>query len=86
MNRLTEFDGLEFGDKMSLTENACSSVIREISRIMEPRIVARPKRFVEVDGSRTSASLMPRLRSNRTRNRAPVSSWRPHRFRKVFQS
>lgn len=44
-----------------------------ISRVMEPRIAVRSKRFVEVDGSRTSASLMPRLRSNRTRNRAPVS-------------
>lgn len=63
-----------FDDKMSLIENASSSVIRGISRVMEPRIVVRSKRFVEVDGSRTSASLMPRLRSNRTRDRAPVSS------------
>lgn len=73
---LAEFDSafVGFDDKMSLIEDASSSVIHGISRVMEPRIVVRSKRFVEVDGSRTSASLMPRLRSNRTRNRAPVSS------------
>lgn len=75
---------VECGDEIFLIENSRLSLVqRTISRVME-RIVVRDDSSKSIYvRSRPTASLMPRLRSDRTRNRALRFSL-SSRFRNVF--